>query len=230
MIVKCSDCKIVDVDITDRLKFFNGTLPQEHHVRCDKCIDIAQEKIDKINNLEKITNCATKAGLFQTQMGFFNKDIPQQIYDGFNAWKSNYYFHGSCGTGKTYSAIAMLMSAIKSHKDMCSYKFITMPDFIMKIRSSMKTGNELNDIKSLCSNRFLVLDDFGIGGDTEYCKSALYGIIDLCSRMNRKGLIITSNLSISDVSKKIDDRLASRIAGLCNVKQFNGVDRRINEK
>jgi DNA replication protein DnaC len=39
--------------------------------------------------------------------------------------------------------------------------------------------------------------------------------------------IITSNLTLEEVSEKVGDRIASRIAGMCKVIELKGIDRRV---
>ena len=41
--------------------------------------------------------------------------------------------------------------------------------------------------------------------------------------------IITSNLSIEEIQEKLDDRIASRIVGMCRVCILQGRDRRVKD-
>ena len=62
----------------------------------------------------------------------------------------------------------------------------------------------------------LGIDDIGIEKHTEFVIGVIYEIIDY-RYMNRPGgLIVTSNLSLSELAQKLgDDRIPSRLAQMC---------------
>jgi DNA replication protein DnaC len=43
-------------------------------------------------------------------------------------------------------------------------------------------------------------------------------------------MVITSNLSLDEIARKIDGRIASRIAGMGRIVQFTGPDYRLKRK
>ena len=58
----------------------------------------------------------------------------------------------------------------------------------------------------------------------------LYEILDLRASNYKNGLILTSNLSLEEFAAKVgDDRLPSRIAGLCKVIKIESKDYRISK-
>ena len=64
--------------------------------------------------------------------------------------------------------------------------------------------------------------------DTEYSMSIFYEILDGRLMQKQNGLIITSNLSLNELAVKMgDDRITSRIAGMCRVISLGGDDRRM---
>jgi DNA replication protein DnaC len=72
-----------------------------------------------------------------------------------------------------------------------------------------------------------VLDDFAAARLTEHSLSMLTQLIDDVYRNKTSAVIINSNYSLEEISMKIDDRTASRIAGMCEVFKLEGKDRRL---
>lgn len=71
----------------------------------------------------------------------------------------------------------------------------------------------------------LVIDDVGAERVSEWSSSAVYNLIS--QRINRRrAMVVTSNLSLDEIGRRIDPRLASRLAGL-TVLTLAGPDRRI---
>ncbi len=122
---------------------------------------------------------------------------------------------GNPGCGKTHLAVAMM-------KHTGSGTFITIPDLLLKIRdtfhsdgTSSMTEKEL--IEQYCEVGFLVLDDLGAEKSTEYSITTLYLIIN--RRINdEKKTVITTNLSMQQISESLGDRVASRLSGMNVVK------------
>lgn len=86
------------------------------------------------------------------------------------------------------------------------------------------------EIMRLASVPVLVVDDLGVQKDSEHALTVLYEIFDRRDMDLRHGLIITSNLSMKDMAAKMgDDRIPSRIAGMCDVIELKGKDRRISK-
>ena len=74
----------------------------------------------------------------------------------------------------------------------------------------------------------LVIDDLGIGRDTEFAFQTLYEIVDGRYMAMKGGLIVTSNLSLDDLAAKLgDDRIPSRLASMCKVIRMTGADKRV---
>jgi len=75
----------------------------------------------------------------------------------------------------------------------------------------------------------LFLDDLGAEKMTDFVRQSLYAIINY-REQHELPTIITSNYNLSNISGKIDDRIASRIAGMCEVIEIKGNDRRLSGK
>ena len=121
---------------------------------------------------------------------------------------------GNTGCGKTHLAVAMIQgqSAFKT-------RFITVPDLLLKIRSSFNGGSESEDeiIGRYSEISVLVLDDLGAEKISEFATTTLYIILDRRIRECRK-TIITTNLSKEEIESTFGARIASRLAGMENIK------------
>ena len=133
---------------------------------------------------------------------------------------------GNTGCGKTHLAIAMgkLIPAewrsTRSGGLIPGAIFTTAPELLLKIRSSFQDGagqteEGLIDYYSGCS--LLILDDLGSEKTSEFAVTTLYIILDRRLRDCRK-TIITTNLNKEEIDKTFGARIASRLAGMENIK------------
>jgi len=130
------------------------------------------------------------------------------------------------GCGKTHLASASVKVLAARGRRVKFYKVI---DILGRLRGSFRDEareHEEDIIEELASLDVLFLDDFGVERPTQYAEDALYRIID---RRYRRELPIfaTSNLDLGELAKRIDDRIPSRLAGMCSVVKFNEADWRL---
>ena len=121
---------------------------------------------------------------------------------------------GNTGCGKTHLAVAMVRD-----RNVFKALFITVPDLLLKIRSSFNGGSESEDeiIGRYSEIPILVLDDLGAEKVSEFVIATLYIILDRRIRECRK-TIITTNLSKEEIEATFGARIASRLAGMENIK------------
>lgn len=134
-----------------------------------------------------------------------------QIVEGLRAYTESVFIHGPTGTGKTHLAIATAKESICE-----SAIFVTAPELLLAIRSCFSDGaarREDDLIQEYTSTDLLILDDLGAEKSTEYSITTLYLIIDRRDR-SLKRTIITSNLSLQEISEKLDARIASRLSSM----------------
>ena len=102
------------------------------------------------------------------------------------------------------------------------------PQHIYRACRGLKDGQEeqaaINKFRDI---PYLVVDDLGSDKKTDWSFSTLYEIIDGRDMYERTGMIITSNLSLGDLAARLDDdRIISRINGMCKIIQLTGKDGR----
>jgi len=145
--------------------------------------------------------------------------------------KRGLYIFGTTGTGKTYN-LKILKEMNQEKKG--DIKFYTVPDFINKIatlrqqmsidRSQFGYNNQVIT-KMLSGETPLILDDLGTETLSDRKLEDLYSVINNMSEKNTT-LIISSNLSVQELERKVGDRICSRIVGMCHIVELSGDDKR----
>ena len=150
------------------------------------------------------------------------------------------FLSGSRGVGKTHLAVALmremiLNTPIRNHSGTFRIDlqkmplFISVPELLLEIRETF--GDNALSEKAVIDKYswvdVLIVDDLGAEKTSDWVLQTLYTIMD---RRYREELrtIITSNLSIEEIREKLDDRIASRIVGMCRVCILQGKDRRVH--
>lgn len=183
---------------------------------------------------ERASVMAAKLGGYKalsfTYESFVVAEGNQDAFDaasGFDFQTDNLYLFGACGTGKTHLACMVAREAIEKH---LRAEYIQPGRLLRRVRG--KTGaEEQAEIDRLAGLDVLVLDDLGAEKDTEYAIQILYEVVDGRVMSYRNGLVITSNLPLPELARKLgDDRLPSRLAGLCKVIEITGNDWRLTAR
>jgi len=149
-----------------------------------------------------------------------------------------YYLHGPVGTRKTGTAVAMMREIILRKSN--PYKidtmvrgiydawFFSVTDILGRIKASFKKEaleSEADVIDRVSSPEMIVIDDLGTEKVTDWTLQTLYTIIDIRSRTQRQ-TIITSNLGLEAMGHHMNDRISSRIRGMCKIISMTGRDQR----
>ncbi len=86
-------------------------------------------------------------------------------------------------------------------------------------------------IDELVCAEVLVLDDLGMGADSAFSRQILQEILDRRNFNEVGGLLINSKYSLDELAAKLaDDSIPSRLAGMCQVIEVKGEDRRFKSK
>ena len=113
------------------------------------------------------------------------------------------------------------------------WEFISYPEFIMELQDSYKRSADeetpLKMLEGIANKPYLIIDDLGAEKPTDYVRQATYYLINH-REMNCLPTFITTNFSLDFLDEKIDSRIASRICGMCDIKQIIAEDRRKPKK
>jgi len=107
--------------------------------------------------------------------------------------------------------------------------FASLSEILLNIRQTFKKGSEGSEqsiISKYADVDYLLLDDVGVEKPSEWALQTIYLIIDRRYR-EMKSTFFSSNFSLSQLAKRLGDRITSRIAGMCEVIELKGKDRRL---
>ena len=148
------------------------------------------------------------------------------VQDIVTTGNGNLYLHGESGVGKTHLGLSL----VNCHLGKTSVRFAPISRFLMEVRRASMETSEIEQIEKAASVRFFVLDDFGTQKVTDWSLMFMDCLVDEWYRIGKQGLVITSNFPLGRIAEQISDRIASRIAGMCQIMQIEGVDHRIGER
>ena len=126
---------------------------------------------------------------------------------------------GPVGTGKTRSAAAALHALYVRGADgfrRDGLRFLTAAGFVAMLR---RAGFEADvERERIARWGLLALDDLGTEHATEWTRGQVIALL-IEREANKRATIITSNLSLDEIARAFDNRLASRLApGKAEVK------------
>ena len=134
-------------------------------------------------------------------------------------------FCGPCGVGKTHLALAIANKFFGSRTVM----FISCPEFLVTMRD-FSNSRQVPDLLPIAkSAELLILDDIGAEKPSEWVREVLFVLIDH-RQVYKLPTIFTTNCSMSEISQRLGDRIASRIAGMCLCVAVEGDDWRLKKK
>lgn len=141
------------------------------------------------------------------------------------------FLSGKCGTGKTHLAVALMVDWLYKTKPEQSKEFpqfLPAVEFFVELKNTFDgNGSEKDVLDKYSLIPLLVIDDIGAEKITDWSRQSFYTLVDRRYRM-MKQTIITSNLSLGDISKLIDDRISSRIVEMGIIIELNGNDFRLS--
>lgn len=213
---------------------------------CPVCHE-KEEREKKLIQIKAIKNeIAEQIDSYLRERGVPRRFLNARISDFPAPWQKlrenteGIFLSGSRGVGKTHLAVALMREMILNTQLRNHYGtfridlqkmplFISVPELLLEIRETY--GDNALSEKAVIDKYswvdVLIVDDLGAEKTSDWVLQTLYTIMD---RRYREELrtIITSNLNIEEIQEKLDDRIASRIVGMCRVCILHGKDRRVH--
>lgn len=197
---------------------------------CDKCRQDREAKEGRAERLANIMALMRESGI---PRGFLGAKL-EDLAPGYRRLTGSLFLTSPPGRGKSHLAASYVRERLIEQEDNgCAPRFIEVPELLMLIRATYGPGgaarSELDILETYGSASLLVLDDLGVEKVTDWTLQTLSVLIN--RRYHSQGrTIITSNLSIAELSERLSDRIASRIAGMCQVVKMTGPDRRLERR
>lgn len=132
------------------------------------------------------------------------------------------FINGNTGLGKTFLCSA-ICHALAENGIISLY--ITYSDLISNIKAGFDaTTSGIDDLLAIARRvPVLILDDLGAEYITDFSIRCLFDIVNH-RRNERLPMVISSNLTLSEVSSRYDERIASRLLEVCLPVRLFGAD------
>lgn len=176
-------------------------------------------------------------------------DCTLENFDGFKLEETPGFIYGPVGTGKTHLAVGYLKQEAKriylEESKLTDSKFYEKREpedrlkavfnriaYIQswKFVQQMKELDQAREIqKKYEFFSFLVLDDVGTERQTEYSLDIISTLL-YCRYDQTKKTLLTSNLELSELSKLLGERIASRLVDSGPILQLKGEDYRLRKR
>ncbi len=139
-------------------------------------------------------------------------------------------FYGSTGLGKTFTSECIAREFIKKGKDV----YYTSAPKLFSVFEDYKFGRNTTAeakriIDYISAVDLLIIDDLGTEFRTQYIDSILFDIINTRTNENQH-MIISTNLTPSQLETTYSQRISSRILGNFELLLFFGNDLRLNKR
>jgi len=155
----------------------------------------------------------------------FNDATQQNVKEWMTSKSWLLYLQGDTGTGKTHLAFATAYESITLNLAPASW--MSTPDLFADLRSAFDKPFKRIVENVRAFKGLLMLDDVGAGKDTEFSIQELYRVLYYREAWRLK-TIVTTNYTITELAEKLDDRIASRLAGGHSIN-LKGSDRRLQK-
>ena len=132
---------------------------------------------------------------------------------------ANLLLTGGTGLGKTHLSSAIAQKVIDKGYTVVYESAQTVFDAFESVRFGR--GNDNTDKYITCD--LLIIDDLGTEFSTQYTAAVLYQLLNQ-RLVNRKSLVLSTNLSGKELEKRYGDRIHSRLLGSFDTCIFSGND------
>jgi DNA replication protein DnaC len=241
--LKCSCGAEYDAPKYNQGRVFSQTLQREISWDvCRDCSDRLEAEINAVKMAKAIEWIPEHLATYGVPLKFRQTafDLPPSLEKYTPPLNEYFTFRGLClngsvGVGKTTAFVSIMREWVKNyvmaHRHLPDglWQFVSYPRFIMRVQDAYKRDGEksaLELLEDLAKVRYLVIDDLGVEKPTDFVKQATYFVVNE-REMNCLPTFISTNFSMEQLDAHLDSRISSRIAGMCDVKELKGADRRL---
>ncbi len=144
----------------------------------------------------------------------------REYADKFSENSPSLFLYGQTGLGKTFLSGCIAAELLGKG---VSVAFDSIQNYLREIENEHFGRSEGDTLQTLLNADLVILDDLGSEFSSSFTASAIYNIIN--SRLNMgKPTIVSSNLTLDELSAKYDDRIISRLTGMFMTLRFIGED------
>ncbi|MBE6048801.1 MAG: DNA replication protein DnaC [Clostridium sp.] len=148
--------------------------------------------------------------------------ILKEYLPNFNSTTTNLLFYGNPGSGKSYLSYC-IAKALLDTGHLVIYK--TSDELINDLRNIRFNNNKnLEELLTTCD--LLIIDDLGAEQRNDFSITELFNLLNKRLIHNKK-MLISTNLSLADITKLYSERICSRLIGDFKLCKFYSEDIRI---
>ena len=134
-------------------------------------------------------------------------------------------FMGGVGLGKTFLCSCLAKFAMDMGYSVVYATAYDIADVLVKVKFNRATGEDYETLDLINSCDLLIVDDLGTEGINSATNTEIFTVINN-RLLNKKSLIISTNLSLKDINRIYGERVFSRFMGGFKMCQFIGRDLR----
>lgn len=149
------------------------------------------------------------------------KYLREEFIPNFNNTDENILFYGNSGTGKTFLSCCVAKELL-DNGHLVVYR--TIDELIKNLREIRFNNHELEDLLINCD--FLIIDDLGAEQITDFSTTEFFNLLNK-KLLKKKKMLVSTNLSLPDISKTYTERISSRLLGNFKLYKFYSEDIRI---
>lgn len=225
---ECDKCKDTGYLGQEKCSCLNQRLAREYYKMSNLDKVLEEENFinfdfdifsDEIHEGEGLSPRARIGEIYDASIDFINKFEDPQTY--------NLLFYGPTGLGKTY----MLNSIAKDLMDMGYTVVYQTAHNLMTVIEEYKFSKTDNILEAkdkynmLMETDLLIIDDLGSENSNSFSNSEIFNIIN-SRNIGKKKILISTNLSPGEISRRYTDRIYSRILDNFMLYKFFGRDLR----
>lgn len=132
---------------------------------------------------------------------------------------------GTLGTGKTYQCHGALRLLAESGQRPFNPLAVTAADLYDELRPAPSLADRAAALGRYAKAPVLLVDDLGTGKPSEFTEEINYRLVNH-RYANALPTLFTTNLLAENIKLTLGDRVASRLAEMCQTVPFTGQDRR----
>lgn len=142
----------------------------------------------------------------------------------FDESSENFLFYGNSGTGKTFLCQCIAKDLLDKGK-LVMYK--TSNDLIQALKKiRFESDSVLEDLIINCD--LLIIDDLGTEQINDFSRAEIFNLLNKKILLGKK-MIISSNLTLEELSRIYSERMTSRLFGNFSLYKFYGEDIRVKK-
>ena len=145
----------------------------------------------------------------------------------FDETYNNIIFYGPTGVGKTFMTHCIAKALLDTSHTVIYLTALQLFDILEKNKFGKNDMPEYSgQVSYILESELLIIDDLGTELANSFTSSQLYYLIEE-RHLNRKSVIISTNLSFKELRDRYSERIFSRFTGYYNFYMIAGDDIRI---